>query len=131
MKIINIKTSKRKEAIEITELVQKALNNNDCGIVYIYIPHTTAAVTVNEAFDPSVMFDMINMLNKIVPYSNKYTHLEGNSDAHIQSSLIGTSVGVIVEDGILQLGRWQGIFFMEFDGPRDRKIYIKFVEGRE
>jgi len=99
------------------------------GICFIYIPHTTAAVTINENADPSVSRDMIMALNKIVPFKDGYQHLEGNSPAHIKASLIGPSVAVFVQSGRLVLGTWQGIFFCEFDGPRSRQVYVNVMKG--
>ncbi len=128
MIVEHIKTSTRKEAIEITSIVAKHIKDVKSGIVVIYVPHTTAGVTINEAFDPSVAEDILNELTRLVPYSSHYKHLEGNADAHIQASIIGSSVTIPIENGGLVLGRWQGIFFMEFDGPRNRKFFIKIIE---
>ncbi|MEW6025849.1 MAG: secondary thiamine-phosphate synthase enzyme YjbQ [Planctomycetota bacterium] len=129
MVIIPIKTSGRTEMVDITGLVNQALKENKWsdGALYIYVPHSTAAVTINEHADPSVTEDIIETLNKMVPVRNSYKHSEGNSDAHIKASLIGSSITVLVEGGKLVLGRWQGIFFCEFDGPRRREIYLKFI----
>jgi len=95
------------------------------GICYVYVPHTTAAVTINESADPSVKEDILMTLRKIVPDSLPYRHSEGNSPAHVKASLIGSSVKIIIEEGQLSLGTWQGIFFCEFDGPRNRRVFIK------
>ncbi len=127
MIVKTIKSYKRIEAIDITNTISKEAENIGNGIMLIYVPHTTAAITINEAYDPSVMDDLMEKVSSLVPYSKNYRHLEGNSDAHIKSSLIGNSVQLIVENGNLILGRWQGIFFLEFDGPRDRKIFIKVL----
>lgn len=127
MIVKSIKTGKRIEAIDITNIIYEEAENVKDGIMLIYVPHTTAAVTVNEAYDTSVMDDLLEKISVLVPYSKDYKHLEGNSDAHIKSSLIGNEVYIIVENGKLVLGRWQGIFFLEFDGPRDRKIFIKVL----
>jgi secondary thiamine-phosphate synthase enzyme len=129
MKIFNIKTSKRKEAIDITDNIRNMTTDIEKGVVIIYTPHTTSAITINEAYDSDVAYDITEKLCKLVPYSKEYRHLEGNSDAHIQASIIGASETVIIENNKLQLGRWQGIFFMEFDGPRNRQIYIKILKG--
>jgi secondary thiamine-phosphate synthase enzyme len=99
------------------------------GICFIFVPHTTAAVTINENADPSVSKDMIMELNKIVPFQDRYQHLEGNSPAHIKASLLGPSQTVFIESGRLVLGTWQGIFFCEFDGPRSRKVYVKVIKA--
>ncbi len=129
MIVEHIQTSVRKEAIEITSIVAKYVKNVKSGVAIVYAPHTTAGITINEAFDPSVVEDMLNELTRLIPYSSHYKHLEGNADAHIQASIIGSSVTIPIENGELALGRWQGIFFMEFDGPRNRKFFIKIIEG--
>jgi len=131
MKILEIKTNKKIEFIDITNHIDKILKEENIknGICYLYIPHTTAGITINENADPSVKEDIIDMLNKIVPENLNYKHLEGNSPAHIKSSLIGHSEIVFIENGKLALGTWQGIFLCEFDGPRRRKILIKIIEA--
>ncbi len=126
---ISIKTNRRTEVIDITKIVQdeiEKLNVRD-GIVLIYVPHTTAGISINEGYDPAVGEDILNFLNKNIPKDGNYKHLEGNADAHIKSSLIGSSVMVILEDGKIKIGRWQGILFFEFDGPRTREIWIKLI----
>ena len=127
MERLSIKTNSRTEMLDITRLVQEAVSNNSFkdGIVTIFIPHTTAGVTINEGADPDVKRDMLFEINKIVPFEDGYHHMEGNSAAHIKTTLFGNSSQVIVEDGQLQLGTWQTIYFCEFDGPRTRKIWIK------
>ncbi len=129
MIVEHVQTSVRKEATEITSIVEEHVKNIKSGIVVVYVPHTTAGVTINEAFDPSVVEDLLNELTRLVPYSSHYKHLEGNADAHIQASIIGSSVTIPVENGKLILGKWQGVFFVEFDGPRNRKFFIKIIEG--
>lgn len=126
-----VKTSKQTEFIDITRSVQEAVKKTGVeeGICFIFIPHTTAAVTINENADPSVSQDIIMELNKVVPFQDPYQHLEGNSPAHIKASLIGCSQTVFVESGKLALGTWQGIFFCEFDGPRNRKVYVNVVRA--
>jgi len=127
---ITIKTSKRNEFINITDLVGNFLNNNskkEKGVILIYCPHTTAALTINESADPDVPVDIIKYLSKLIPLSQEFKHSEGNSDAHIKSSLIGQSVFVPFENNSLTLGTWQGIFFCEFDGPRTRKVFISML----
>ncbi|WP_035586302.1 secondary thiamine-phosphate synthase enzyme YjbQ [Hippea jasoniae] len=126
---ISIKTNLRKEAIDITGIVKKHVKNIKNGIAVVYVPHTTAGIAINEAYDPSVAEDIIETLSKLIPYSGNYKHLEGNADAHIQATITGNSIQIIIQNGQLQLGRWQGIFFLEFDGPRHREIYIKTIEG--
>jgi len=126
-----LKTSKQTEFIDITRSVQEAVKKTGVGkgICYIFVPHTTAAVTINENADPSVSEDILMELNKVIPFQDRYHHLEGNSPAHIKASLIGPSQIVFVESGKLVLGTWQGIFFCEFDGPRNRNVYVKVVRA--
>lgn len=99
------------------------------GICHIFVPHTTAGITINESADPDVKADVIMELNKIIPFQDSYQHAEGNSAAHIKASIIGSSESIFIENGSLQLGTWQGIFLCEFDGPRKRQIWVKLVEG--
>jgi secondary thiamine-phosphate synthase enzyme len=126
-----IKTSKRTELIDITSSVQEVVRETGIneGTCIIFIPHTTAGVTINENADPSVAQDILMELNKIIPLENQYRHMEGNSPAHIKASLLGCSQVVFVESGKLLLGTWQGIFFCEFDGPRNRKVYVKVISN--
>jgi len=123
-----INTKDRSEMIDITSKVEEELKRSGLkdGVCFLFVPHTTAGITINESADPSVATDIQAMLSKLIPWEGSYRHLEGNSAAHIKSSLIGNSVMVFVESGHLKLGTWQGIFFCEFDGPRSRKLYIKF-----
>jgi secondary thiamine-phosphate synthase enzyme len=125
---ISINTKNRSEMIDITSRVEEELRRSGLkdGVCFLFVPHTTAGITINEHADPSVEADIQAMFNKLVPWEASYRHLEGNSAAHIKSSLIGNSVIVLAESGRLKLGTWQGIFFCEFDGPRSRKLYIKF-----
>ena len=125
---LSINTRDRSEMIDITSKVEEELKRSGLkdGVCFLFVPHTTAGITINESADPSVATDIQAMLNKLIPWEGSYRHLEGNSAAHIKSSLIGNSVMVFVESGHLKLGTWQGIFFCEFDGPRSRKLYIKF-----
>ena len=127
--IVSIETHKRKEALDITKTIKDSIGSVKSGLVVVYVPHTTAGVIVNEAYDSDVASDILDKLSSLVPYSDSYKHLEGNSDAHIQASMAGSGVSIIVENSKLMLGRWQGVFFMEFDGPRRREIYIKIIEG--
>lgn len=123
----SVATVARTEMVEITSRVQEAVSQSGVkdGLATVFVPHTTAAVTINEAADPSVTRDILQGLEKIVPYrAAYYQHREGNSDAHLKSSLLGSSVNVPVEGGHLVLGTWQGIFFCEFDGPRQRQFYV-------
>ncbi|MGM0438528.1 MAG: secondary thiamine-phosphate synthase enzyme YjbQ [Bacillota bacterium] len=124
-----VKTNSQVELVDITERVRKLVKDQsiNSGILVINIPHTTAGVTINENADPSVREDIVNELNKVIPFQDNYNHLEGNSAAHIKSSIIGSDQTIIIENGKLQLGRWQGIFFCEFDGPRNRKMNFKII----
>ena len=126
-----VKTTTQTEFIEITHSVQGAVQETGVrdGICIIFVPHTTAAVTINENADPSVVQDIVMELNKIVPFKNQYRHMEGNLPAHIKASLTGCSEIVLVESGKLVLGTWQGIFFCEFDGPRNRKVHVKVMKA--
>ena len=126
-----VRSTARNELIDITPQVQSVVKKSGVkdGICVIYVPHTTAAVTINENADPSVRRDIENTLSKIVPAGWGYSHLEGNADSHIKSSLVGCSETVIIEDGKLLLGTWQGIFFCEFDGPRHRRVFVKIMGG--
>jgi secondary thiamine-phosphate synthase enzyme len=127
MENLTIKTNSRTEMLDITHIVQDTVNEKKFkdGIVTVFIPHTTAAVTINEGADPDVKRDMLYEINKVVPFEDGYHHMEGNSAAHIKTTLFGNSSQIIVKDGRLQLGTWQTIYFCEFDGPRTRKIWIK------
>lgn len=129
MKEISLQTSSRFEMIDITGTVQKAISDKkiESGICLIYTPHTTAAVTINENADPDVPRDILAALDKAVPLNANYRHIEGNSAAHVKSSLVGASELVIIEKGRIVLGTWQSIFFCEFDGPRSRKVLISII----
>ena len=131
IKSINVKTGSRTEFVNITSDVQKIVKESGVksGICYVYVPHTTAGVTINEGADPSVVRDMQVFFNKLVPHSGDYLHMEGNSDAHIKTSLVGPSQVIIIDDDKLLLGTWQAIFFCEFDGARNRKINVKIISG--
>jgi secondary thiamine-phosphate synthase enzyme len=129
MREIKVVTRKRNEMVDITSDIQKIVKNEgiESGIAIIYVPHTTAGVTINEGADPSVQRDIVETLKKIIPESGDYHHMEGNSDAHLKASIIGSSVTVIIESNKLMLGTWQHIFFFEGDGPRTRQVYIKII----
>jgi secondary thiamine-phosphate synthase enzyme len=124
---IQVKTKQRNELVDITPQVEKAVGKSgiDEGICILAVPHTTAAITVNENADPSVKADIIAKLNALVPAGDRYQHREGNADAHIKATLVGPSEVLLVKDGRLSLGTWQGVFFCEFDGPRTRRVVIK------
>jgi len=129
MKEISVQTHSRVEMVDITATVQKTVREEGIktGICLVYTPHTTAAITINENADPDVPRDILAALDKAVPLSANYRHVEGNSAAHVKSSLVGASEMVIIENGHLILGTWQSIFFCEFDGPRTRKVFISMI----
>ena len=128
---ITVKTKAKTELIDITSEVQRLVRSQGVadGLCMLYVPHTTAAVTINESADPSVRSDVLMVLNKIVPWEAGYRHLEGNSPAHVKASLVGASEMIAIENGHLVLGTWQGIFFCEFDGPRTRKLHVRLFKG--
>lgn len=128
---LNIRTRARTELLDITGQVEKVIKESGVeeGICYLFVPHTSAAITLNEHADPDVVRDIDMELSKIVPRNDNYSHTEGNSDAHLKASIIGSSQFVPIKDGKLYLGTWQGIFFCEFDGPRMRKVLVKIVRG--
>jgi secondary thiamine-phosphate synthase enzyme len=125
-----VRTSRRSEMIDITDRVQKLIKHHGIkdGLAIIFVPHTTAAVTINENADPDVQHDLLLKLEALIPkYESFYQHGEGNSDSHVKTSLVGNTVTVLIDNGNLLLGRWQGIYFCEFDGPRDRELMIRLV----
>jgi secondary thiamine-phosphate synthase enzyme len=126
----SIKTNSREEMIDITNHIIESIKNSKIkdGIAVIYVPHTTAGLTINENADPSVKKDILKFLKDKIPKNYNFTHLEGNSDAHIKSSLFGCSLTVIVSNGKPLLGTWQGIYFCEFDGPRNRTFHVKIIK---
>jgi secondary thiamine-phosphate synthase enzyme len=128
---LEIKTAKSTELIDITASIQGLVHKHGPmdGACYVYVPHTTAGVTINENADPSVKEDILMVLNKIIREDEPYRHAEGNSPAHIKATLTGSTATVMVESGRLVLGTWQGIFFCEYDGPRRRQVKIKFLKG--
>ena len=128
---IEIKTRARTELIDVTSEIQQLVRKSGVreGVCYVFVPHTTAGVTINENADPSVQKDMLAEINKVIPFQDNYTHSEGNSAAHIKSSLFGHSLFVFIEQGSLALGTWQGVYFCEFDGARRRKMYVKIVSA--
>lgn len=131
METIRIQTDKREQLLDITGAVRKLVHSEgwSSGAVLLYCPHTTGAVTINEGADPDVVRDITVNMNTLVPYRGDYKHAEGNSDAHIKSSMFGCEQMVIVDGGELQLGTWQKIYFCEFDGPRSRKLWVKWLAG--
>ena len=130
--ILSVKTSSRTELIDITSKIAKLVKESGVteGLCMLYVPHTTGAVTINESADPSVRGDILMVLNQIIPRDADYKHMEGNSPAHVKSTLVGASELVAIENGALMLGTWQGIFFCEFDGPRTRKVRVPIIEQR-
>jgi secondary thiamine-phosphate synthase enzyme len=126
---VNVQTRARHAMVDVTGEVQKAVDQSGVrsGLACVYTPHTTAAVTINENADPDVARDILATFQKLIPQRGDYRHNEDNSDSHIQSSLTGCSQTLIIEDGRLQLGTWQGVFFCEFDGPRRRELWVKVL----
>jgi len=117
--------------VDITAKIEEVVVKSGVksGICMVFVPHTTAGITINENADPDVVSDIVKEINKIVPFDDNYDHIEGNSAAHIKASLFGFSQQMIIEEGRLLLGTWQGIYLCEFDGPRNRKVFIKIIEG--
>jgi secondary thiamine-phosphate synthase enzyme len=130
--ICTIKSKNRTEMIDITSKIQDMVRSAGLGqgLCLLYVPHTTAAITINESADPSVKDDILMIINTIIPWKAGYRHLEGNSPAHIKSTLFGPSELIAVENNRLILGTWQGIFFCEFDGPRTRKVHVRLIEEK-
>ena len=126
---LTVRTHSRIELVDITAQVQKFIRDHkmESGLLVLFVPHTTAAITVNENADPSVQRDILAELNRLIPLTGSYQHTEGNSAAHIKSTVIGPSQTFMIEGGQLALGTWQGLFFCEFDGPRTRKVWIKII----
>lgn len=129
MEKLSIKTSLRVELLEITNMIQTEISKSkvNAGICFVFCPHTTAGLTINENADPSVRKDIVAAFNKLVSANAGYAHSEGNSDGHIKASLFGSSLSVFIENGALALGTWQGIYFCEGDGPRTREVWIKII----
>ena len=129
--ILSVKTRETTELVDITSNINRLVQESgvDQGLCMLYVPHTTAAVTINESADPSVKSDMLMIINQIIPWKANYRHLEGNSAAHIKTTLLGSSELIAIENQQLVLGTWQGIFFCEFDGPRNRKLQVRILEG--
>ncbi len=131
VKQFSVQTGSTVQFIRLDNKVSEIINESGVqnGICVIFVPHTTAGVTINENADPDVVRDMIMEMNKIVPFNDGYHHGEGNSAAHIKSTLVGPSISVIIEDGRILFGTWQSIYFCEFDGPRNRRVVVKIIEG--
>jgi len=131
MNTLFVKTDRRTQLLDVTTQVQKAVSAAKIskGICYLYVPHTTAGIAINECADPEVARDIEGAMDRLIPKAGSYRHSEGNSDSHIKAVLVGGSQIVFVEEGRLALGRWQGIFFCEFDGPRERRLHLKIIPG--
>jgi secondary thiamine-phosphate synthase enzyme len=131
MQILNVKTDRRTQLVDVTAQVQNVVASSGvaAGICYLYVPHTTAAITINECADPDVARDVEGTLDRLIPTTGPYRHSEGNSDSHVKAVVVGASQIIHVEGCKLVLGRWQGVFFCEFDGPRDRRLQVKVVAG--
>jgi secondary thiamine-phosphate synthase enzyme len=127
--VLTVATHSKTELVDITADVERAIRSENAreGLCFLYVPHTTAAITINEGADPAVKSDILLALNKMVPWKDAYKHLEGNSPAHVKASIVGPSQTVAIEKGRLLLGTWQKVFFCEFDGPRTRKIHVRIV----
>ncbi|MFC1537417.1 secondary thiamine-phosphate synthase enzyme YjbQ [Gemmatimonadota bacterium] len=130
MEQISVQTSRRTELLDITGRVSEVVSRSgvENAICTVFVPHTTAAVTINENADPDVPYDILKVVDSLIPFEAGYSHSEGNSAAHIKSSLVGASIQVVVEGGRMRLGTWQGIYFAEFDGPRNRKAWVAFSQ---
>lgn len=129
IKTLNIKSRSKTEFIDITDEIHEVIKESGVksGVCCIYVPHTTAGVTINEGADPSVKRDILTTLNRLIPFEGDYQHMEGNSAAHIKSTLVGVSATVLIEDGKAVLGTWQSVYFCEFDGPRHRRAIVKII----
>ena len=132
LQTLTVHTGSRTEFLDLTGRIQAAIKESGVqdGLCHLFVPHTTAAVTINENADPSVRADILMVLNKLISERESYRHLEGNSPAHIKASVIGPQLTLMVSGGRLVLGTWQGIFFCEFDGPRNRRLHLKIVADR-
>jgi secondary thiamine-phosphate synthase enzyme len=129
MKSLSVKTNRRTQLVDITGEVEQAVRESDAksGVCYVYVPHTTAGVAINEHADPDVANDVEGLFDRLIPNKGSYRHAEGNTDSHMKAILTGTSQTIFVENGKLALGTWQGIFLCEFDGPRQRRVFVKIV----
>ena len=130
IKQLRVQTKAKTELVDITQGVQRLVTESGVrsGICYVFVPHTTSGITINENTDPNVGRDILKELNKVIPFDDQYSHNEGNSAAHIKSTIVGVSKAVMVEEGRLALGTWQAIFYCEFDGPRDRRVLVKVMK---
>ena len=132
METLRVKTGRRTQLVDVTAAVERAVAESSVarGVCYVYVPHTTAGVTINEHADPDVASDLEGVFDRLVPHSGPYRHSEGNTDSHAKAVMVGASQVIFVEEGKLVLGRWQGIFFCEFDGPRERKVFVRVEESK-
>lgn len=130
---ISVSTPQKVVLMDITDKIEDVIEKSNVknGICFIFVPHTTAGIIINENYDPSVVRDILSTYDKLVPQSGMYSHAEGNSPAHIKSTIVGANTFVLIRDGKLNLGTWQGLFFAEFDGPRFRKVWIDIIEEKE
>lgn len=130
VEIIKVKTPTRNQLVDITREIQAVVERHKVkeGTLHVFCPHTTAAVTVNENYDPSVQSDISNTLSKLIPHHAGYEHTEGNADAHIKAALVGSSMTLFIHDGKISFGSWQGVYLCEFDGPRTREVWVKIVK---
>ena len=130
MERINIRTHNRVELIDITDRAQSIVSKSKIkdGVCFVFCPHTTAGLTINENADPSVQGDIISVFNKLAPEGAGYSHTEGNADSHVKSSVFGSALTIFIENGQLALGTWQGIYFCEGDGPRSREVWVKIIK---
>jgi secondary thiamine-phosphate synthase enzyme len=133
MEILRVKTGRRTQLMDVTDEVKRAVATAGVvsGVCYVYVPHTTAGVMINEHFDPDVATDLEGVFERLVPRVGPYRHAEGNSDSHAKAAMTGSSQMIFVEEGKLMLGQWQGVFFCEFDGPRERKLWVKVMKDGE
>lgn len=131
MKRIQVRTSKATEMVDITEKVERAISEEEIaeGVCYLFVPHTTAGITINEGADPSVRQDILKELDQVIPREDDYRHTEGNAAAHIKASLVGSSVVVFLQGGKLCLGTWQSLYLCEFDGPRRREVWMRIIRS--
>jgi secondary thiamine-phosphate synthase enzyme len=129
MQILRVKTNRRTQLVDVTQEIERAVVESGTkeGVCYVYVPHTTAAVTINEHADPDVASDLEGVFDRLVPHKGSYRHAGGNTDSHAKAVLVGASQVIFIERGKLALGTWQGVFFCEFDGPRERKLWVKVI----
>src|SRR5579864_59086 len=132
METLRVKTERRTQLVDVTTAVERAVQASGVvsGICYVYVPHTTAGAMINEHADPDVASDLEGVFDRLVPHKGPYRHAEGNTDSHAKAVLVGASQVIFVERNKLALGRWQGIFFCEFDGPRERKVFVRVEESK-